>query len=116
MCDILVEHDSVKNARILNLASRYLLRSSITLDVDFVWFRGGFGFGGGISGGMAVCEVGIGGEQLILGDCSDSTKGEGAHQLRVAGYGLCADRGLDEFDHCFVIGGIDWARNFLDNS
>lgn len=92
MCDVLVEHEAVKNLAVLNLTTGNLLDTSVALDVDF---------------GLAVAS--------LPGDGADSLECKSAHLVHPAGDELCADRGGDKLGHGLVVVNIDGQGDLLDD-
>jgi hypothetical protein len=92
MCDVLVEHEAIKNLAVLDLTTGNLLDTSVALDVDF---------------GLAVAG--------LPGDGADSLEGESAHLVHPAGDELCADRRGDELGHGLLVVDIDGQGDLLDD-
>lgn len=92
MCDVLVEHKTVKNPTVLDLTAGYLLHSGISLDVDF---------------SLAVTSLPC--------HSADSLKGEVAHLIHPSRNKLGANRRRDELVHGLVVVDIDRQRDLLDD-
>ena len=82
--DVLVQHESIQNPAILNLATRNLLNTGISLDVHF---------------GLAIARVPCNG--------SHSLESKRAHLIHPSRDELGADRGRDELGHGLVVIDID---------
>lgn len=91
MSDILVEHDTIEDTALLNLATWHLFNTGVALDVD--------GFD----------------TTLVDGDCTDGLEGKLAHEVGPAHNELCADGGLDEGKHLLVVCGVNGDGYALDD-
>ena len=91
MCDILVEHDTVENARLLNLPSGNLLDVCISFDVH-------------------CRKTGV-----VLRNRAYSLQSKLAHKLGPSYDELGADRSLDERKHLGIVGHIDGCRDAVDD-
>lgn len=91
MCDVLVDHDSVQYAALLDLASRDLLHARVTLDVD------------GLN------------PAVIARDGPDCLERKLAHEVGPSHDKLGANRGLDERQHFIIVLGVYWNGDALDD-
>lgn len=91
MCDILVDHNTVQNLAVLDLASRNLLDTCVTLDVNLLL------------------------ASHLRRDCANSLERKTAHQLRPPRNKLCANRGVDDPVHLIVVVHIDVGRDLADD-
>jgi hypothetical protein len=89
--DVLVEHDTVEDLRVLNLASGNLLDLGVALEVDRL---------------VAV---------LLARNDANSLEGELAHHVRPPGDELGADGSLDEGKHLVLVRGVDRDGDGLDD-
>ena len=91
MRDVLVEHDTIQYAALLDLATGDLLDACIALDVDRLE------------------------RALVVRDSADSLQREFAHEVRPAHDKLGPDRGLDEREHLLIVVDVDRNGYALDN-
>lgn len=91
MRDILVEHNTVENTALLNLATWNLFDTGVALDVD--------GFD----------------TTLVDGDGTDGLESKLTHEVGPAHDELCADGGLDEGEHLLVVCSVNGDGYALDD-
>lgn len=92
VCDVLVEHETVEDLAVLNLAAGNLLHSGISLDVDL---------------GLAIAS--------LPRHRPDRLEGEVTHQVHPSRNELGADRRRDELVHGLVVVDVDWQGDLLDD-
>lgn len=92
VCDVLVQHQAVKDLAVLNLATRNLLNSGISLDVDL---------------SLAVAS--------LPRHRSDGLEGKGAHLVHPPRNKLGADGRRDELVHGLVVVDIDGLGDLVDD-
>lgn len=92
VCDILVEHHTVEDGAVLDLATGDLFDTGVALDINF---------------GLAVSS--------LPSDCANGLEGKVAHEIHPAGHKLGTNRRGDKLVHGLVVADVDRCRNFLDD-
>lgn len=92
MCDILVQHDTIQDLGVLNLSTRHLLNTSVSLGVNL---------------DLSITN--------LSRNTADRGESEAAHELRPTGNELGADGGRDELAHGLVVVGVDRLGDLLDD-
>lgn len=91
MCDVLVDHNTVQNLAVLDLASGDLLNTGVPFDIDL----------------LLAAHVG--------GNCANSLECKAAHQLRPPRNELCANGRVDDPVHLFVVVHINFGCDLADD-
>ena len=92
MRHVLVDHDAVEHARVLELAAGHLLDLGVALDVDRL------------------------GAVLVARDGADGLERELAHHVGPPRDELGADRRLDQAQHLVLVARVDRDRNRVDDA
>jgi len=92
VCDVLVDHDSVQNLAVFDLASGNLLDTCVALDVDLLLSRAD-----------------------VERNSSYCLQCQSTHQVRPPRNELCADGGVDDLVHLLVVVDVDFDRDLADD-